>query len=87
MNKYIFVGILLPTTIFLGIFSLLYEINIQPRNISADQNQDTDACSPQFYLDNMWKGANGVRVQNACLEQINLKLNEILSLEEQENKP
>jgi len=87
MNKYIFVGILLPTTIFLGIFSLLYEINIQPRNISADQNQDIDTCSPQFYLDNMWKGTNSVRVQNACLEQINLKLDKLISLEQQERTP
>ena len=44
----------------------------------------SDLCSPQFTV---YRGSYGSLSTMPCLEQINLKLDKLISLEEQENKP
>ena len=67
----------------------LYQVQITPRTSDAQSVQSNlDTCSLDFVKNQAFKisQASGTWSTFPCLEQINFKLDKLISLEESENK-
>lgn len=91
MNKLLLTSLLLIAIITPVTFFEFYVIRIEPKTSLAQTDLNSiDTCSPDYVKSTYFKlnnQATGVWSTYPCLEQINQKLDKLISLEEQENKP